>query len=303
MARAPKQPLTQADVRALITRHGLDGHKKLILDGLRKAVRLKPGKPVKRRLPAGASKFGGEPDLPEGVAWPEFDGRPLHFLTQLDLADLPPRWIPTADLPRKGLMSFWYDTQGDRSYGFKRDSARWRVLYSTKATQRRAFPEHDESAYDFGEPWRPFPERRVEMAPTLTLSEDAEHELMQRLWNAGGDDDERQYRFQAQLGGRDAHGGTRMHCLLGSYLFPQADGREHAARQELGISTGKAGYTEAAQKKVDRRKQAWRLLLLLDSDRASEWLWSDAGSLSFWIRDTDLKKRRFDRIYGEMDSA
>lgn len=304
MARAPRQPLTQADVRKLIARYGLDEYKKLILGGLRRSVRLKPGKPVKRRLPAGTSKFGGEPDLPEGVAWPEFDGRPLHFLAQLNLADLPPRWIPSADLPRKGLMSFWYDTQGDR---LKRPRnfgpARWRVLYTSGATQRRAFPEHDESGYDFiGEPWRPFPERRVAMKPSLTISEDAEHELCNRLWEDGVVDDQ-QFEFQAVLRGRNlADHSDRPHQLLGSHRFPQADGREDAARAELGYDSW-TSYDDAARKKVARRMQAWRLLLLLDSDQASAWMWSDAGSLSFWIRDADLKKRRFDRIYGEMDSA
>ena len=200
-------------------------------------------------------------------------------------------------------MSFWYDTQGDRltrprDFG----AARWRVLYTTGAVQRRAFPEHDETAYDFGEPWRPFPERRVTMKPSLTISEDAEHDLGHRLWEDGVIADQ-QLEFQAALGGRNlADHSDRPHQLLGSHRFPQTDGREDAARAELGYDSW-TSYDDAARKKVARCMHAWRLLLLFDSDRASEWLWSDAGSLSFWIRDTDLKKCRFDRIYGEMGSA
>lgn len=299
----PRPPASIAEAKALIARHKLDDHRDLILDGLRRAVRLKPGKPLKRRLPTGTSKFGGEPDLPPDAHWPTYHGRPLHFLAQLNLADLPPRHIPTTDLPRKGLLSFWYDTQGDRAKrAFNHDLARWQVHYSTKATERRTFPEHDESKYDFGERWRPFPERRAKMAPSLTISEDAEHELIDLLWKAGNDYD-RKLEFQYALEGRSLYKHSdRAHQLLGSYLFPQADAREYAAQHELGVQPFKP-VSDADRAKVDRRKRTWRLLLLLDSDDASDWMWSDAGTLSFWIRDADLKKRRFDRIYGELHSA
>lgn len=299
----PKPPTTIAEAKALITKHKLDDHRDLILGGLRRAVRLKPGKPVKRRLPTGTSKFGGEPDLPEDAQWPTFGGRPLHFLAQLNLADLPPHHIATADLPRKGLLSFWYDTQGDRAMrAFNHDSARWQAHYSTKAIERRSFPEHDESKYDIGEPWRPFPERRVTMKASLTLSEDAEHELSNRLWKAGNDD-ERQFHLQAALEGQDIYDHSDPgHRLLGSYRFPQADAREYAAGAEFGLNVNQP-LSKLDMARVKRRMKAWRVLLVLQSDHASNWMWSDAGSLSFWIRDADLKKRRFDRIHGELDSA
>ena len=303
MPRAPKQPLTQADVRKLIAEHGLDEHKDLILKGLRKSVRLKAGKPVKRRLPVGTSKFGGEPDLPADADWPVFNDRPLHFIAQLNLADLPPRHIPAADLPRKGLLSFWYDTQGDRSIRvFEQGPARWRASYDTKKVERRAFPEHDESEYDYGQPWRPFPERRVTMKPSLTLSEDAEHELIDRLWKAGNNDD-RKLDFQLALGGRNRFDHSDPgHQLLGSYCFPQADAREYAAGAELGLNVNGA-LSKPDKARVKRRMKSWRTLLVLQSDGAGDWMWSDAGSLSFWIREADLKKQRFDRIHGELDSA
>src|SRR5688500_16982517 len=46
---------------------------------------------VVRRLPVGAPRIGGAPDLPPSVAWPEVDGRRLPFFAQLDCAALP-RW-------------------------------------------------------------------------------------------------------------------------------------------------------------------------------------------------------------------
>jgi hypothetical protein len=41
------------------------------------------------RLPIGASRFGGLPDLPPGIEWPRVEGKLLPFLAQVNLADLP----------------------------------------------------------------------------------------------------------------------------------------------------------------------------------------------------------------------
>jgi uncharacterized protein YwqG len=38
---------------------------------------------------------------------------------------------------------------------------------------------------------------------------------------------------------------------------------------------------------------SWTLLMELGSD---EWTWGHAGALYFWIRNSDLARRRFDRI-------
>jgi uncharacterized protein YwqG len=45
--------------------------------------------PHRDRLPIGASRLAGGPDLPEAWAWPETSGRPLAFLAQIDLSELP----------------------------------------------------------------------------------------------------------------------------------------------------------------------------------------------------------------------
>jgi len=47
----------------------------------------------------GKSHFGGVPNLPGGVAWPERDGTRLGFLARLSLAEiqrsLPIAWLPS----------------------------------------------------------------------------------------------------------------------------------------------------------------------------------------------------------------
>lgn len=55
-------------------------------------------------VPRGLSKFGGLPNLPAHYEWPrDGHGRPLHFLAQVDCADIP---IVTP-LPERGVLFFF----------------------------------------------------------------------------------------------------------------------------------------------------------------------------------------------------
>jgi hypothetical protein len=71
---------------------------------------------------AGASRFGGEPDLPAGTAWPRADDKPMSFVAQLRLADLAAISSATP-LPKTGLLSFFVDEVTDSS--FERGAVIW----------------------------------------------------------------------------------------------------------------------------------------------------------------------------------
>ena len=45
-------------------------------------------------LQIGESRFGGVPDLPDNLSWPEFKGKKLPFLAQIDLSKLPKSLLP-----------------------------------------------------------------------------------------------------------------------------------------------------------------------------------------------------------------
>lgn len=62
-------------------------------------------------LPTGASRFWGNPDLPEGFDYPmyvddEGDDYPYYFVCQINLADLA-AFAPDNPLPKSGLLSFF----------------------------------------------------------------------------------------------------------------------------------------------------------------------------------------------------
>ncbi|MFA6115305.1 MAG: DUF1963 domain-containing protein [Sphingomonas sp.] len=56
--------------------------------------------------PVGATRFGGLPDLPPDMPWPDVGGNPLRFYAQIDLSDLAGTVIADR-LPGSGLLSFF----------------------------------------------------------------------------------------------------------------------------------------------------------------------------------------------------
>ena len=84
-------------------------------------------------LPLGATKLGGEPDLPDDTQWPtDDDDRPLAFVAQIALADLAA--VGAGGLPA-GLLSFFFTFDETMSGG--------RVLHSSVgvALRRREAPD------------------------------------------------------------------------------------------------------------------------------------------------------------------
>ncbi|MEO8700775.1 MAG: DUF1963 domain-containing protein [Kofleriaceae bacterium] len=90
-----------------------------------------------KTVPVGASKFGGQPDLPKKLAWPAFaedEDQMLPFVMQIDLAQVKP-FDKEGLLPAKGMLYFFSDTSPD-------ELTDARVLYADAATvERRPFPE------------------------------------------------------------------------------------------------------------------------------------------------------------------
>lgn len=61
-------------------------------------------------LPLGASRFGGLPDLPPGVGWPQRAGVPMEFIAQLCLAEVAASG-GDARLPAQGSLLVFYNSQ------------------------------------------------------------------------------------------------------------------------------------------------------------------------------------------------
>jgi uncharacterized protein YwqG len=46
----------------------------------------------------------------------------------------------------------------------------------------------------------------------------------------------------------------------------------------------------------------WRLILQLDTDERAGWMWGDGGKIYVWMREQDVRARRFDRCWTILQS-
>ena len=80
--------------------------------------------PRRTETAVSASKLGGLPQLPSGIAWPRHGktGLPVHFLAQIDLGRLPKTPLPGARsdhrLPDGGALFFFADMEEEMLWGF-----------------------------------------------------------------------------------------------------------------------------------------------------------------------------------------
>jgi uncharacterized protein YwqG len=80
------------------------------------------------KIPVGASKYGGSPDVPDGFEWPEYDGKPLTFIVQIRLPDIAP-YDTEKLLPETGMLYFFYEADKKPHGYYPEEKGSNRVLY------------------------------------------------------------------------------------------------------------------------------------------------------------------------------
>ncbi len=246
-------------------------------------------------VPLGGSRVGGRPELPSDCWWPsrEVEGvdRPLDFLLQIRLPDL-----PASELPRRGTLTFFYDRVASPSGLLPSETTAHRVLYTEEEVPRQPFARPGGTTA--------VPEQALDFRSILTVPP-AGSLAFDPLVDAEltPDEQDRYFDFEealAMIGAVEREGPH--HHLLGHSENVQGDMQVEAQLVSTGVHC------------VDRESQLipggadlpgvdeWTLLLQLDSDDAAEFEWGDTGMLYFWIRKQDLKDHRFDRTWLRLQS-
>lgn len=273
------------DWRSLLASHGLARYAPAIAELVRPAVQLTTRKVPAAALALGQSRIGGEPDLPSRFHWPTYHGKHLAFVAQINLDDVA-QVMPDSPLPKQGQLWFFYAWDQEH-WGFDpKDAGSSAVHYEPNAKlARHALPDDIPAEGRFAScavtfrAYADIPDGSDERNPTVNA------------------DDATQERYQDVRNSVASAGGTS-HKLLG-YPEPIQDEMEaECATVTNGIYMGDTtGPEHPRYEELEATKHQWRLLMQVDTDDAADMMWGDAGRLYFWIRDQDLRERRFDKTW------
>jgi uncharacterized protein YwqG len=259
---------------------------------VRPAIWLSPRTPDQAPGPAGASRLGGQPDLPPDFAWPTRQGASLSFVAQIRLEDAHP-YDAAHLLPPAGLLSFFYDAH-QTTYGtYPSDRAGFRVLYllgSRPDLQRQPFPQALPATARFAP-------RAVSFSTALTVSRTPALEVPGLAWS-----DDQQQRYEAALAGIPVpQQPPPQHQLLGLPNTLQDDMRIECQLASHGVSMDSAASDPHATA-LSSGASNWILLLQLDSDEQAGMRWESAGMLYYWIERDALRQGRFDDTWVVLQS-
>ncbi len=280
----PWRDLCGVTLLEAIPRFHLDYRRDAVLKLARPTVGVTTAKSREAALPVGASKFGGRPDLPPGAEWPTRNGAPLGFVAQFNLADLAGT-IAGRDLPPAGVLSFFVFSDpeaGEQAEG---------------ADGRRVFYFPDPAALARRDPpkgiakWHVSPACRLAFVEGLDLPYyDSPWKGELRLGGARARDRAARAEYPGWARSRDAE--------FGRFL------REREYGDLVDVLEGPAhhllGYARPYVVACDPIPGPdWRHLLPLFSDDNLGWTWGDGDHLFWFVREADLRKRRFDRVEAE----
>lgn len=216
--------------------------------------------------PPGFSKLGGQPEMPDGVAWPSSEGRPRAFLAQLDLAEVRaaggPEW-----LPGEGRLYAFCDDHGAGCadhitivYGVEAAGPprEWPAALPVELR----FPERRASFLVFTS--IPSPDWLGVDLEDLDLSDDDRDELADMAGEAFGDE------LQHRIGGYPSE-------IQPAHMSLEC---EHLAR---GLEPPE--WDAEIPPAIERASKSWRMLLQIDSDPALKMNWGDGGRLYVFIRE------------------
>ncbi|MBP9094150.1 DUF1963 domain-containing protein [bacterium] len=231
------------------------------------------------------SRAGGRPLLPFGYEWPRSRSKiPLAFLCQIDLSGS--SFGACANLPKCGLLSFFYDAF-DGPWGNQVDDQfGWRVEYF----EDLALLKHTDFPADL-------PPSSVFAPCAVSFKEELSYNAITVEMAAVSDGGYGSYEAYLAAA-EEIYGSPLVHRMFGYAQDIAGDFRLDCeiASRDLELSED-FDFCSAEGEKLASESEKWLLLLQLDSDPLAQMMWVDSGRLYFAIREEDLVARRFEKVW------
>jgi uncharacterized protein YwqG len=281
---SPQAQTATQDWRSALEANDLSQYAPALAKLVRPAVEIRTHAVAAAALAVGASRIGGAPDLPARFRWPRYEGKPLAFVAQIDLGAVG-RVMPDGPLPTRGHLWFFYASD-QTHWGFDPKDAGSSVVHyeADGPLAPRALPDD-----------LPPEGRFAPCAVTFTPYADIPDSRDGRNPTAGGDDATEERYDDAR---NSLTSLATAHKLLGYPDTIQGPMESQCAAVTNGVSMGDGqGARDPRFHALEATQYDWRLLMQVDGDEAAKMMWGDAGKLYFWIRDQDLRARRFDKAW------
>jgi uncharacterized protein YwqG len=235
-------------------------------------------------IPIGASKIGGQPDLPSHQQWVYWDDKPLTFIAQINLSEIHPYGIDQL-LPATGMLYFFYYTVDYWMY--LENPLSWRVLYHQvdgSPLERKSCPPDPSPRPEEWEWSKSFAPCSLTYVQEFTIPQ-------YFIGDAKLTDTE-----------RETYNKLRLNLLSikdreVNRMYGYAEHAQDPPQWDCEYTSSKTVIPE--NEIMPRYRQSfedWVLLLQIDGDKA-DMMWDDGGKIFFCIRKEDLQQRRFDKVW------
>jgi uncharacterized protein YwqG len=266
-------------LQTLIQENQLEPQRVQIEGLIKPAILLRTKKGAEAKIPLGATKLGGRPDLPDEIPWPAFSRRPLAFLAQIDLATMRVQGTPLPGLPNEGLLSLFSawgwssEDAGDPAIPESglRDQEGWTTVLRTPVDnplRRRQKPSG----------LKHYTAAAVEPIAVMSLPNHEHEPNVQRL------------RWSPEVVRRFDEMQTEFRSAQMEHYLKTSDAL--TAPHQLG---GYALFQQIYPPELDSSRC---MLLQIGSDALTKMMWGDGGELTFYADSTAIKQGRFERIWG-----
>jgi uncharacterized protein YwqG len=240
---------------------------------------------VKSAAPS-RSHFGGSPNLPAGIVWPERNGARLTFLARMSLSEVHAAFA-IEWLPADGALLFFYDVD-EQPWGFDpKDRGGWRVLHVRDLAAPALPPANDPDSAAPALRFHFMAFRPIDVLPSF----DREPVMALQLNDAESD------AYDALA--NEVFMEAPKHQVGGLPAAVQGDGMELESQlASNGLYCGdESGYSDPRAESLAAGAGNWRLLFQIDSDDDLDVMWGDAGTIYFWVEAEAAREHRFENAW------